>query len=151
MVLTSKKITIDNERILYGSIEKEQLYFDYPEWQEIENNYEPSTSIIKELKTLDAKAEVDVFLGTWCGDSKREVPVFFKIIDAAQLEDNLDISIWAMDRGKKLDDGPLSGKNIEFVPTFVFHKSGEEIGRIIEMPDDLFEKDMLKILRSIDQ
>jgi hypothetical protein len=35
--------------------------------------------------------------------------------------------------------------NIERVPTFIFKRGGEEIGRIIETPDESLEADMLKL------
>ncbi|MEM1407485.1 MAG: hypothetical protein AAGG59_11970, partial [Bacteroidota bacterium] len=39
-----------------------------------------------------------------------------------------------------------SGQNIHRVPTFIFHKNGEEIGRIVESPKESLEVDMLKIV-----
>ena len=61
--LTSKKVTIDNREMLYGAISREQLYFDYPDWKQIEDEYEPSIDIIKQLTDYHDSILVDIFLG----------------------------------------------------------------------------------------
>ena len=43
-------------------------------------------------------------------------------------------------------DPEVEGLDINFVPTFIFYKAGEEIGRIIEMPYETLEKDMLELV-----
>jgi thioredoxin-related protein len=35
---------------------------------------------------------------------------------------------------------------IELVPTFIFYRNKTELGRIVEVPGDLMEKEILKIL-----
>ncbi len=134
--------------MLYGNIDREQLYFDYPEWEQIEKQYKPSLDIVNQIKKYIDTVSVDIFLGTWCSDSKREVPVFFRIIDKADIKNKLNINVWALDRNKSLDNGFAEKCNIEYVPTFIFYKSNHEIGRIVEMPDGLLEEDILKIIQS---
>lgn len=144
--LTSKKITVDGREMLYGPIDREQLYFDYPEWKQVEEEYLTSSEIINQINENIDSISVDIFIGTWCGDSKREVPAFFKIIDTVEITDKININIWAVDRNKKLDNGLTKKYNIEYVPTFIFFKANQEIGRIVEMPDDLLEEDILSIV-----
>ncbi len=92
-------------------------------------------------------ARVEIFLGTWCLDSGREVPRFYKIIDLAGLEDRLEIRLWATDRQKTLPNNLMCKKGIEYVPTFVFEREGEEIGRIVEKPvASSLEEDLWRIL-----
>ncbi|MGD8307725.1 MAG: hypothetical protein PVF17_13790 [Ignavibacteria bacterium] len=43
--------------------------------------------------------------------------------------------------GDEVDD-----LQIDFVPTIIFNKNGKESGRIIEMPYNTLEKDILEIL-----
>jgi len=76
-------------------------------------------------------------MGTWCGDSKREVPRFIKVLEAANFPvDNLKIV--AVDRRKeqykKSPTGEEWGLSIKRVPTFIFYKNGKESNRIIESP-----------------
>jgi len=134
--------------MLYGAISLDQLYFDYPDWQQIEKQYKPSLKIINQFSRNMDSISVDIFLGTWCSDSKREVPAFFKVIHDAKLSDTIKINIWAVNRSKKLDNGLAQECNIELVPTFIFYRANREIGRIVEMPDGLLEEDMLTILQS---
>jgi len=45
------------------------------------NNYRPDPSSIEKLKSIEENYSITVVLGTWCGDSKEQVPHFFKIIN----------------------------------------------------------------------
>jgi hypothetical protein len=137
--------------MLYGSINQRQLYYDYPEWKIVENDYIPSSKIIKELSNYKTPFFVEIFLGTWCSDSEREVPAFFKIINLSGIKDNLNVKMWAVDKKKALSNGLAKKRNIEFVPTFIFYKSEDEIGRIVEMPEGLLEEDILGILSNVSE
>lgn len=98
------------------------------------------------LKLLLNDVEVTTFMGTWCGDSKREVPRFYKILESAGIETS-DISLIGVTRQKNTPDGLEKGLEITNVPTFIFTKDGKEIGRIVEYPIESLEADMLKILK----
>lgn len=88
---------------------------------------------------------VTTFMGTWCGDSKRETPRMFKILDEAQFSKQ-DLELITVDRSKQNPKEFTAGNNIIRVPTFIFKKDGEEIGRIVERPVESLEEDMVKIL-----
>lgn len=146
--LKSNKVTIDEREMLYGLIDRQQLYYDYPAWKLIEEDYKPNENVIKELRKIESSISVEIFLGTWCSDSEREVPAFFKIIDSTGITEYMNIDIWAVDRAKALDSNLAQLRHIEFVPTFIFYKSKKEIGRIIEMPENLLEEDILNIIQN---
>jgi thiol-disulfide isomerase/thioredoxin len=97
------------------------------------------------LKSTDMK----IFLGTWCSDSQREVPRFYKILDELGYSSK-KVEVIALDnhpdRRKTSPDGSEKGWNIEYVPTFIFLKEGKEVGRIIESPMVSLEKDLKSIL-----
>ena len=97
------------------------------------------------LRAVQPGTEVLVFFGTWCGDSKREVPHFLKIADEAGI-DSARIKLYGLDRSKKSQDGVSAGYGIERVPTFIFLRDGKEVGRITEKPQGSLESDMLTIL-----
>lgn len=84
-------------------------------------------------------------MGTWCGDSKRETPRFYKVLEAAEF-DLKNLEMITVNRGKKTPDNLERGFNIFRVPTFIFYKNGKEIGRYVEYPRKSLEKDMLDIL-----
>ncbi len=148
MPLTSQKVVRDGRTMLYGKITREQLYFDYPQWKTGEERYQPQKDFIEKLKTVKAKTTVKIFMATWCPDSKREVPHFFKIVRQAHLEPVLKIEMWAVDRQKKSPNDIAKKYHIRYVPTFIFLRNGKEIGRIVESPQsEYLEKDMYLILK----
>lgn len=108
--------------------------------------YKPDTSIINEINGLDlTDTHLKIVLGTWCSDSRREVPRFFKIIDLIEFPEER-IEIFGVNRDKILPDTETEIEEIEFVPTFIFYRDQVEIDRIIETPDNSLEEDMLNIL-----
>lgn len=102
------------------------------------------------IKPLLKKKKIDLFLGTWCGDSKWEVPRMLKILEAAGF-DTSQLAIICVGNEinlyKKSPQGEEIGKNIQRVPTLIIYDKNKEIGRIIESPVVTLEKDLLSILR----
>lgn len=115
------------------------------------DNYSVDKSLTKLLKKQLKGYQLKLFLGTWCGDSKREMPRMVKILEQAQFPlENLEII--ALDRRKgfykKSPSGEEKGLNIIKVPTLIFFKNSKEINRIVERPLASLEEDMLAILTS---
>jgi len=108
-------------------------------------NYGVDTSFIHELKTLLVDVDITIFMGTWCEDSKRETPHFYKILDVVNKTEA--INLITVNRERKTPEGLENGQNIIRVPTFIFSKDGKELGRIVEYPIESLEQDMLKILK----
>lgn len=145
--MVSKKTMINDLEMLYGPVSIEQLYFDYPEWQEIEKQYTPNATAINKIAALKRKFEVKIFLATWCSDSRREVPRFMKIIENANLNERININLWAVDRKLHLENALAQKHKIERVATFIFYQNGIEFGRIVESPEALLlEQDVYSIL-----
>lgn len=113
--------------------------------------YKPDETIVKKLKRKLKKYTITVFMGTWCGDSKREVPKLYKVLEAVNFpEKNLRIVGLnnVKEHYKQGPNGEEKGFNIHRVPTFiVYNKKGEEVGRIVEHPVESLEADLLKICR----
>jgi len=84
-------------------------------------------------------------MGTWCSDSRREVPRFIKILDLSEFEQN-KIQIINLNREKESPGHEEKEKNIDFVPTFIINKNNNEIGRIVEFPIITLESDLFNIL-----
>jgi thiol-disulfide isomerase/thioredoxin len=103
------------------------------------------TEFVEMIRQANSGVHVLVFLGTWCGDSKRDVPRFLRIVDAAGI--SMDrITLYALDRKKASPEGVEARYGIERVPTFIFLKKEAEIGRIVETPRTTLEGDILSIL-----
>lgn len=147
--LRTQKIIRNDIKMLYGKSSMEQIYFDYPEWKLREENYHPDESTIEELKGISGNYKIDIFLGTWCSDSEREVPRFYKVLKNSSLDKKIKLNIWAVDRKKNLENDLPKQVGLERVPTFIIIKDGNEIGRIIETPANTLEMDILQILQQL--
>jgi thiol-disulfide isomerase/thioredoxin len=94
-----------------------------------------------------SKIEIKVVLATWCCDSRREVPRFYKILDYLKFDEN-KLSLISIDTSKKAKQEDISNLQIKLVPTFIFYIDENEIGRIIETPEVSLEKDLIEIVEN---
>ncbi len=85
--------------------------------------------------------------GTWCGDTKRELPKFFKTVSLAHIPDT-NIVLYGVDRSKKSNDGFTEKYNIINVPTFILLSNGKELGRIVESEKRGMEFDLVDLLQA---
>ncbi|WP_088340691.1 thioredoxin family protein [Robiginitalea sediminis] len=108
-------------------------------------SYEPNIEKAEQLEELLRGVRITTFMGTWCKDSKREVPRFVKILETADYPVE-EVEVIAMTRDKTTPQQYEAGMDIINVPTFIFYKDGQELGRIVEFPIEDLETDMVKIL-----
>lgn len=108
-------------------------------------NFKPDKATLEQIPGKLKKLKVTVVMGTWCGDSKDWVPRFYKIMDQVGFDYN-NLTLICVDHTKMAPVKNLAKLKIQKVPTFIFYHKKHELGRIVETPADLFEKDMLKIL-----
>lgn len=136
---------------LLGEIEPSNLEIGpYQDWYtQNYKNYVVDESLVKLFKKKLKRHEVLLFLGTWCGDSKREVPRMLKILEVAKFPKE-QLKIVALDRRKdnykKGLRGEEKGWDIKRVPTLILLHHGKEVNRIVERPIDSLEEDLLAIL-----
>lgn len=109
-------------------------------------DYNPGRSVIERLgPAIGGDLSVLVVLGTWCPDSRREVPRFMKIVEQTGIPTDR-LTFVGVDITKLAPVGGYDTLNIERVPTFIFLRNKVEAGRIIETPVTSLEQDMLNIL-----
>ena len=108
-------------------------------------SYTPNENTAEQLKPLLEGVRITTYMGTWCKDSKREVPRFVKILDLAKYPVE-EVEVITMTRDKSTPQQYEAGMDIINVPTFIFYRDGAELGRIVEFPIEDLETDMLKIL-----
>ncbi|HJS54442.1 MAG TPA: hypothetical protein VJ765_07865 [Chitinophagaceae bacterium] len=102
------------------------------------------------IRPLLAGKSITIFMGTWCGDSRREVPRVLKMLDCCNFPSSSLTMIMVSNKDslyKKSPQHEEAGKNIARVPTIIIEQKGVEIGRIIEFPITSLENDLLAILR----
>lgn len=119
-----------------------------PDYQQRKTTYEPDASAIQYLASVIQPGDrVEVYLGTWCTDSQREVPKFLKMLDVLKsgYQVELPASYVGVNRAKNEPRDLLDGRAIEKVATFIVFRNGAEIGRVVETPNGLLEDDLLQI------
>ncbi|MBU8893360.1 MAG: thioredoxin family protein [Bacteroidales bacterium] len=145
------KIVFDenaNQEILLGYCDKNSLMSNpVTQWFKPEyDNYSIDKETLKSINPdLIPELEIFIVMGTWCSDSQREVPGFIKITELLNLQSG-QLVIIGVNKNKEADEIPIIRMDIELVPTFIFYKDGEEIGRIVESPEESLEKDIVKFL-----
>ena len=90
-----------------------------------------------------------VFFGTWCGDSRREVPRFLKLLDCCGIDSSAVDIVTVSNADSLYKQSPNheeKGLNIFRVPDFIVFDKGREMGRIVESPVASLEKDLLSIV-----
>jgi thiol-disulfide isomerase/thioredoxin len=122
----------------------------YSEWYAKNfSAYEPNIQVLAALKkTNPAKYTMKIFFGTWCGDSKRELPKMTKVLEKLSFPQKNITLIGVDDSTEVYKQSPQrqeAGMNIFRVPTFIVYENGKEVGRIVEYPTETMERDLLKI------
>ncbi|PKL84189.1 MAG: thiol reductase thioredoxin [Ignavibacteriae bacterium HGW-Ignavibacteriae-3] len=107
--------------------------------------YSVDSASLKDISVKMKIVKITLVMGTWCSDSKREVPRFYKILDLLGY-DQKNLTLICVDRNKKDPAGEAEKLDIKLVPTFIFYRDSNEIGRIIETPKESLEKDLTEIL-----
>lgn len=146
---THNKVLPDSKSgkpMLFGVCDMEAFQdSSFKRWYDPEYEfYDVDSSKLPNPELLEG-VTVKIVFGSWCSDSKREVPRFIKMMETL----NYDISkieIYAVDRNKISPDGEVEKLNVELVPTFFFYRDGKEIGRIVESPKKGLEEDLKNIL-----
>ncbi|QLG45329.1 TlpA family protein disulfide reductase [Costertonia aggregata] len=113
------------------------------------DQYQVDSTTLEPIKKKFFEHHIKVFMGTWCGDSKREIPRFYKILEAIDFPKE-QLQMIAVDNSKanykKSPGGEEKGRNITKVPTFIFYNNGKEVNRIVESPIKSLEKDIVAII-----
>ncbi len=107
--------------------------------------YNADAAALSAIRERARGLEVLVFVATWCPDSRREIPRFFKIIDQAGLGE-VALTLIGLDLGKRDAEGLAAQWGIQAVPTFVFVRNGRELGRVVERATGTLEGDVARIL-----
>jgi tetratricopeptide (TPR) repeat protein len=146
------QIAVEKPKILYGACTKESLMMEpFGKWFTTNyDSYQPNAATIVNLKKQSFEnISIKIFFGTWCGDSKIEVPRFLKLLSAISFPEK-KAQLIAVGTGdslvKQSPQHEETGLGIFRVPVFIVYRNGVEINRINEFPAFSLEKDFLTIL-----
>jgi len=110
-------------------------------------DYQPDQEVMAELMEIEKdELTITIVIGTWCPDSRREVPRFVKMADLWGFPQER-IKYIGVDINKVAPLEDYFQLAIERVPTFIFYKKNIEKGRIIEVPETSLEQDTRNILK----
>lgn len=140
----------DGSKKLLGQITREALLkAPYNQWflKEYDAYSLQKINISKEKLN---QVDILIFMGTWCGDTRREVPRFLKVLDSLGFPAE-KLKIICVDNGegqlyKQSPQHEEAGLSIHRVPTIIIRENNQETGRITESPVISLEQDLLNIL-----
>ena len=136
----------EEEPVLTGPVAREELEAALPEWMAAMSAAEIDREAAAALAAVEPGAEVLIVLGTWCSDSRREVPRLWRALDETGGLVPFGIEYLAVDRDKEEPAELLEGLDLAYVPTLVVRRDGEEVGRIVESSPNGIERDLLALL-----
>jgi len=139
------------ETNLVGPVTREELKRPpFSGWFEKRySEYQPAKEDVEKLRAPLASVSIEGYFGTWCGDSKRQIPRLLNILDAAEFDEARLRLVGLSDRPmefKKSPGHPEAAREIHRTPTIVVLRNGVELGRIVETPAASLEGDLLAIL-----
>jgi hypothetical protein len=139
----------DGPAVLLGEVTREAIETALPNWVEAQVAAEIDPAAVQALQAVPPGAEVYLYLGTWCSDSRRELGRFWRAQDeAAGLGGSFPFGVHliGVDRSKTQPAALLAGVDVRYVPTIVVKRGGGEVGRIIEHSVQGIERDLLELL-----
>jgi len=133
LILGYCPVTLLNDSLFDGS------------WTSEYNSYNLDYGVLDSLEGKLNCINITIVFRSTCSDSREQLPRFFKILKELNYNVN-SITLIGVDREKQGLSDEVEGFRIEFVPTIIFYKDGNEIGRIVETPAESLEKDLLRII-----
>ncbi len=140
--------------VLLGPLTREQVEKAVPSWVTVGVESKPDLAAAHALALVAPGAEVTVFMGTWCSDSRREVSRLWRVLDeiGATAEGGASgglpftLRYVGVDQEKK-EPAALTGPvGLRYVPTLIVRRDGREVGRIVEQSPNGVEVDLLALL-----
>lgn len=112
--------------------------------------YTPNATALSELKKYDlSKVRMTLVFGSWCGDSKRELPRMIKLLRSLNFSEK-NITLLGVEDSinfyKQSPGGETTELGVYRVPTLIFYEKNKEIGRLVEFPVVSLERDFREIL-----
>lgn len=116
-------------------------------------SYAPSEEEVEAFKKAMAEHDyqIDVYMGLWCPDSRRETPRLYKLLKMVDF-DMENLSVVTVNHSKQVPNvTPEVAKqlNIRYVPTIIFYENGKEVERFVESPRESLVQDLTNIANGL--
>lgn len=140
--------------VLLGPVTREQVEAAVPAWVQAGVEANPDLAAARALASVAPGAEVTVLLGTWCGDSRREISRLWKALDAIGATAGggprgglpFTLTYIGVDEDKLQPAAAVAAAHLRYVPTLIVRRDGREVGRIVESAPHGVEVDLLALL-----
>jgi hypothetical protein len=130
---------------LVGPVTRAEVEKKIDGWREAREAAEPNAEAAKKLAKVPQGATVEVYFGTWCGDSRRELSRLWKAVSLAGPSVPFTLRTVAVPRDKTHRRYP-EGTTVTQVPSFIVKRGGKEVGRVVETSPNGIENDLLALL-----
>jgi cyclophilin family peptidyl-prolyl cis-trans isomerase/HEAT repeat protein len=138
--------------VLVGALEWQDLA-GLEGWETERTGFRPDEAALDRLRATTGNYTVWTVLGSWCSDSRREVPRLQRVLEQVagdHLRHHLvgvDRTKWIGERGELAD--LIGALAVELVPTVVVvNEQGQELGRIVERSEVPIEQLLVEFLAS---
>jgi len=135
-----------DESILLGAVTRAEIEAAIPDWVSEAMASQPDLEATDRLLQAIDGAEVVVYLGSWCDDTRRELGRFWWALDSLAVEGPSQVTYVAVDRSLTEPADQVAGVGLIRVPTIVVRRGGVEQGRIVEESPNGIEIDLLGLL-----
>ncbi|MFP3941633.1 MAG: TlpA family protein disulfide reductase [Thermoanaerobaculia bacterium] len=132
--------------VLLGSVTRPEIEAAVPSWVAATADAAVDEEAATALAAVEPGGRVTVFLGTWCSDSRREVPRLWRALDQVGGLVPFDVEYVAVDEDKAEPAELVAGRDLRYVPTVIVSRGGEEVGRVVEVSPNGIEHDLLALL-----
>jgi hypothetical protein len=131
-----------NQKIISGYYTPDAFVQATPWRTKVATHYKPNPAALEGLAKADS-FEMRVFMGTWCHDSRRDVPKLLAFRHKLPLR-KLDLVVLDTTRIDAQRLAPANGVRGLYVMQVL--RGGKELGRITERPKQRLEQDLLSIV-----
>lgn len=142
-LLASVGCASTTSELLVGSTTTDLLFQSVDKFSNNYQAFEPTLDDRKRVKDWPRNLHIDVYFGTWCHDSEREVP---KLLKLASLSPQTNINLVALDYSKQDPKGRAKQQSVKYTPTIIVYLHNKEIGRIVERPKTSITEDIEAML-----
>lgn len=142
---TSSSESKQKPTILVGEITYPDVLKTYPYFLATHSSVKASPASIEQLKYISEPTHLTVYFGVWCHDSIREVPLLMQLLEEIN-NPNISYQLISLDMKKQEPQGRAKANEVLYTPTIIVYQNQEELGRIIEKPEQDLASDLVKIL-----
>ncbi len=129
-----------------GVISESQLLSDFSGFNEKFQAFSISEQEQEIIAQWPETLQIDVYFGTWCHDSEREIPKLLKLLKANK---HITSTLIALDYQKEDPQALAKRSKVKYTPTIIVYRDKnkrDELGRIIERPNNSLIEDINQLL-----